>query len=705
MNLKHFKAQIRLVTDFLEEECDLFIPGLKKKVLKKREYLLKEGQRINEMISVLFTTFGLLNLFMALPLNIGILAHADAGKTTLTEQLLFESNAIDKIGYVDKGSSVSDTLSIEKERGISVLSSTISFTYNNRTINLIDTPGHIDFSAEVDRSLKILDLAILVISAVEGIQGQTMRIWESLNEREIPTLIFINKVDRIGADLDQVFESIKTEWDTLPYLWSSHDSDSTILLEQNSVEHLAECNDEFMEMYLDDALPNKEIQYAIAKEAIDKGNLTPIFTGSAKENIGTKALLNYISSVQIKSSTHKDEYALEIFKIQHHTKFGVLYHVKNYGKSVGAKTKIEHDGQTLTVNQLYKQIGHKTEQIKEIEYNDIGFITLSQPMQIGETLGLINNKKVYKPISNTHLKIQVKETDAKDYLKLSEALTILNIEDPSLNFDWDKKEKIFQINIQGEIQIEILKEIIAQRFQIDTEFKDLVIQYKETPTKQAEGFVRYWMPKPCWAILTFLIEPGELNSGVVFKSKVGVNDVSIKYQNEVKRAIPWALEQGLKGWEVTDLKITLIKGEEHQVHSNPGDFLLATPMGVLNGLELAGTDLLEPIYTVQMKFHSDELGAISSELNKMNADIGIPQFFKEHVFINACFPVSLGLKFPISFNSITSGKGRLNMKVDSYRKTNFTENKQKPFKGVHPLDEAQWILHYRGAFKADERKR
>lgn len=642
---------------------------------------------------------------MTTPLNIGILAHADAGKTTLTEQILFTSSAIKSIGSVDKGSSVSDTLKVEQERGISILSSNISFTYNHRIINLIDTPGHIDFSSEVDRSLGVLDLAILVISAVEGIQGQTIRIWECLNERNIPTLIFINKVDRIGADIEDIYASIHKEWKASPYLFQSIQQETTALLQQSSLEFLAECNDEIMDKYLEDNLPSTDVIDRIAFQEINENKLTPIFTGSAKQNLGIDNVLNYINSVIPNAIPKLDAYSLQIFKIQHHSKLGVLYHVKNYGKAVNAKTKIEVNSETITVNQLYKQFGSKVEQIQSLEPNDIGFITLSQPKQIGDVLGEEVSKHTYKSISNSHLKIQIQESDSKDYQLLSEALIVLNIEDPTLNFDWDKKEKTFQINIQGEIQIEILRETLINRFNIEADFKDLVIQYKETPSAVSEGYVRYWMPKPCWAILTFLIEPGALNSGVTFESKVGVNDVSIKYQNEVKRAIPWALEQGLKGWEVTDLKITLIKGEEHQVHSNPGDFLLATPMGVLNGLQVSGTDLLEPIYSIQMKFHSDVLGSISSELNKIKADIGIPEFIDEYVLLDAQAPVSLGLKFPIRFNSITSGKGRLAMRVDSYKKTEFTEDKRKPYKGVHPLDEAQWILHYRGAYKADERVR
>lgn len=642
---------------------------------------------------------------MTTPLNIGILAHADAGKTTLTEQLLFHSNTINTVGSVDKGSSVSDTLNIEKERGISVLSSSISFQYNQRIFNLIDTPGHIDFSAEVDRSLQVLDIAILVISAVEGIQGQTMQIWSCLKERKIPTLFFINKIDRIGAQTEDVFLSIEKEWNIFPYLWSSPDVEITDFCTQKSIENLAEFNDHVMEMYLEDSLPDTEQINNFAQQAFKGQHLFPVFTGSAKQALGTIPLLEYLSQFTFKSTILEDEYALNLYKIKHHSKLGVLYHVKNLGQPIVPKTKIDCDSQLVTVNQIYKQMGNKTEQVNILLPNDIGFVTLSEPREIGEILGQPTPINTFKQISNTHLKIQVKEIKPEDYLKLSEALTILNIEDPTLNFDWNKSEKTFQLNIQGEIQIEILKDELNHRFSLETDFKDLVIQYKETPSSVAEGYIRYWMPKPCWAILTFLIEPGEPNSGVQFESKVGVNSIRIKYQNEVKRAIPWALEQGLKGWEVTDIKITLIKGEEHQVHSNPGDFLLATPMGVLNGLQLSGTDLLEPIYHVQMKFKADELGPISSELNKMQADIGIPHFSKDEVFLKANFPVAEGLKFPIKFNSITSGKGRLNMEVNTYKKTEFTEDKQKPFKGVHPLDEAQWILHYRGAFKADERKR
>jgi ribosomal protection tetracycline resistance protein len=641
------------------------------------------------------------------PINIGILAHADAGKTSLTEQILFNAKATKQLGSVDKKSSHSDTLTVEKERGISVLNSSISFTYNNRSVNLIDTPGHIDFVSEVDKCFDVLDMAILVVSAVEGIQGQTIQIYNQLSDRKIPTILFINKIDRVGADVEAVFKDLKQELQANPYLINTSNYIESLEVNNLSYENLAEVNDDFMEAYLNETLPSTEEVKDMVLDAFKAHEIQPLFVGSAKLNEGIDDLMLYVDPIEINhQDTSSSETHFKVYKIEHDKKLGKLYHIKNLGQSIQPKTKVILENTSFTINQLFKPRGLKYETVDCIETNDIGILTLSEHLNLGAH---IKANQLFYPenssLANTCLVIELKAKQEKQYTELAEALTILDIEDPALNFIWDKTEKTFNINIQGEIQIEILTELIYQRFDIEVEFKDIQIQYKETPKQKSEGYIRYWMPKPCWAILTFEIEPGEPNSGVVFASEVGVNDVSQKYQNEIKRAIPWALEQGLYGWEVTDLKITLIKGEEHQVHSNPGDFLLATPMGILDGLKQSDTELLEPTYELSMKFNQDDLGKISTELNKMDAEIGIPEFIDQHIELKAIVPVAKALKFPIAFNSITSGKGRLTLKVNGYKKTAFSEDKVKPFKGVHPLDQAQWILHYRGAYKADERKR
>jgi ribosomal protection tetracycline resistance protein len=217
--------------------------------------------------------------------------------------------------------------------------------------------------------------------------------------------------------------------------------------------------------------------------------------------------------------------------------------------------------------------------------------------------------------------------------------------------------------------------------------------------------VRYWMPKPCWAIMTFLIEPSPLGSGVHFTSKVRTSDISVKYQNEVKRALPWSLRQGIKGWEVTDLKVTLIEGTEHIAHSNPGDFLLATPMGILRGLENTGTDLLEPMYAFQIKANQELLGPISSDMNQMSAQIEAPTFDGDFFTLTGRVSVAKSIDYGIKFRATTSGKGRLKLTLDGYEKTTPSEDKIRTYKGVSPLDEAQWILHNRGAFRAEDRRR
>jgi ribosomal protection tetracycline resistance protein len=322
---------------------------------------------------------------------------------------------------------------------------------------------------------------------------------------------------------------------------------------------------------------------------------------------------------------------------------------------------------------------------------------------VGDVLGEQMSKGQFRKLSESVLAVQAVAQDDKDYQKLGESLEILNMEDPRLDFVWCKDEREFHLKILGTIQTEVLKESLESRFAVEADFLPPKVVYKETPSKAAEGYVRYWMPKPCWAIMTFLLEPGPLGSGVTFESKVRTNDISVKYQNEVKRAIPWSLQQGIKGWDVTDIKITLLEGTEHTMHSNPGDFLLATPMGIMRGLELAGTDLLEPMYSFEIKAHQDCLGPVSSDLNQMMAQIDAPTFSGDFFTITGRVSVEKAMDYNIKFNATTSGKGRLKLTIDGYQKAESSEEKVRDFKGVSPLDEAQWILHKRGAFKADER--
>lgn len=653
--------------------------------------------------------------------TIGVLAHVDAGKTSITESLLHHSGATKSLGSVDKGSSITDGLAMEKDRGISIKASSVNFSWENCVFQLVDTPGHIDFSAEVDRSLSILDGVILVVSAKEGVQAHTLNLWESLIERKLPVIIFFNKIDRAGVAIEQVFLEFEKDVGAKlfalnypdlsdpnnPKLLSFTDCgdhiDATIL--DTSMENLTECDEAFLAHYLEGETSDLEHILEKGKQHIKTGALYGSLFGSAKLGLGIEELLNSISTLIPQPKDYVTTAAAKVFKVTFHEKKGRLAYIKSYGgilksKDVIRSQQLEKD---IKINQIFKPHLGDLVQVSELHPGEIGVITTSDSIHSGDILGTENLHDPYSKISEAVLGVQVIAKEEKQYQKLGEALEILHVEDPTLDFKWFKEEREFHLKILGPIQTEVLKENLAQRWEIEAEFHKPKVIYKEIPTKSAEGYVRYWMPKPCWAIMTFLIEPAPLGSGVSFTSNVRTSDISNKYLNEVKRAIPWSLKQGIHGYEVTDVSITLLEGSEHNVHSNPGDFLLATPMGVLRGLENAGTDLLEPMYAFEIKANQDLLGPISSDLNQMNAQIDTPVFDSDFFILEGRVSVAAAMNYAIKFNATTSGKGRLKLTLDGYKKTITTDDKIRSYKGVSPLDESQWILHMRGAFKADER--
>lgn len=658
--------------------------------------------------------------------NIGILAHVDAGKTTITENLLHLGGATRTLGSVDKGSAVTDNLSIEQQRGISVRAATVSFPWKNCQINLIDTPGHADFSAEVERVLSVLDGAIMVVSAVESVQAHTFALWEALRDLQVPTLIFVNKIDRAGADFEGVLNDLQQDLRCSPVpillpenegtneavitdAWSNQDNFSETFpnLMSSAIENLADFDDTIMEKYLDDKeLSAREIFNAIIQHS-SPGKIVPVFFGVAKNGIGMEELLNGVIQF-LPSSQQKTEAPLSamIFKIEHHKTEGQLAHVRIFEGQLASKDQVINStkARESKIGLVLKFFTGKPEITGQINAGDIGVISGLTGAEAGDILGSGNGIKKHPSLNIPVLTTLVKPELEKDYASLSEALQILNSEDPALDFKWYKEEKEMHLKMMGPMQMEVLSALLKERFGIAAIFQEPNVIYRETPASTAEGFVRYWMPKPCWAIMKFLLEPGEAGSGIVFESRVRTSDIHQKYQNEVQRTIPKALEQGIKGWEVTDIKITLIEGEDHEIHSRPGDFVLATPMGVMKGLEKAGTTLLEPILNFEIKAPEETLGNITGDLVKMRATFGTPEFMDGWFILKGTVPVATSMNYSIQFNSVTGGKGRLIFHFSGYKPCPEGEGQVRPFKGVNPLNESQWILHRRGAFKAEERK-
>ena len=646
--------------------------------------------------------------------NIGILAHVDAGKTTITENFLYLSGQTKKLGSVDEGTTQTDFLDVEKERGISVRSSNTSFDWENIKINLIDTPGHVDFSADVERVIRVMDCAVLVISAVEGVQAHTETLWNALKNLKIPTIIFINKIDRAGADVELVINEIRKELTNnlailsevsneatpnanVSFLWNNEALNDII------IEAIANTDEEVLDKYLNEHdFSFGELDKSLIK-AVNKCNLYPVLMGSAKNSIGVRELLNAVIHYLPGPVADKTKpLSAIIYKITHDKTMGQVSYVKIFNGEIRNREIIRNASQEINekVTQVRKLISNKFEDIGEVFAGDIAGICGLQNAKVGDVLGEFSDV-LPKDISlrTPLLTVQVKAENDKDYAALAEALQELSKEDPALDFEWLREDKELHVKIMGWIQIEVLEKILENRFGIKAKFDDPTVIYKETPTKIGEGYVRYWMPKPCWAIMKFLIEPGKIGSGVVYESKVSVDDVHQKYQNEVERTIPKALKQGIKGWEVTDLKITLIEGEDHQVHSNPGDFIVATPMGIMDGLTNTGTTLLEPLISFKISAIEELLGAITSDITQMRGTFESPEMDNGKFTLSGILPVATSLDFPVRLSSRSGGKAKISTRFCGYQKCSDELGHTREYKGISPLDTSKWILKARKALQ------
>ncbi|MBN2891274.1 MAG: TetM/TetW/TetO/TetS family tetracycline resistance ribosomal protection protein [Bacteroidales bacterium] len=643
--------------------------------------------------------------------NIALFAHVDAGKTTITENLLFAGGNIRLKGSVDKGTSQTDFLDIEKEKGISIRAACVSFIKNDVIINLIDTPGHIDFSSETERTMLAIDGAVIIISAAEGVQSHTETLWLLMQKLNIPTVFFINKIDRSGADTEQVVEEINkiltkntVVLQNVENEGENNASVNNIFTENNIpneiIETIVGLNENLFEKYVDEhPISHKELQLELKKN-VQNCSLFPVLFGAAKNEVGTNELLDAIIEFLPEPKSDEDKLSGFIYKIEHDKTLGKISHIRLFSGKIDKRDIVFNATQQLEekVAQIKKVYTQKYTDIEEIEQGNIAVITGFSKAKAGDIIGTGNFKKKDLLISDIPLlTVKVTAKNDADSPKLLEAFRQLTDEDPNLNMQWIVDLRELHINIKGKIQIEIITEILKTRFGIEAEFDEPAIIYKETPAKSAEGYVRYWMPKPCWAIMRFKIEPGDRNYGVFYESAVSYDKIKQRYQNQVENTIPKALKQGLKGWEVTDLKITLIDGEDHEVHTHPKDFAVATPMGIMDGLQNCDTILLEPILSFRITAPEDMLGQIAGDLNQMRATFASPKFENEKVILTGKVPAATSLDYPVVLASTTGGKGKISTKFESYQQCTLGQGKTTPFRGISPLDTAKYILHARNA--------
>lgn len=664
--------------------------------------------------------------------NIGILAHVDSGKTTLTEQLLFLTGAIRNAGSVDSGTTATDNLSVEKQRGISVRTATASTKWKDITINIIDTPGHIDFAGEVERALSALDYAVVIVSAVEGVRAHTENILKSLDAANLPRLIFINKVDRAGADVSKVLRELE-EVSAQTHLVMSHienegtENCSVTELDKEefcirATETLADISDEVAELFLDDKVLTKEKADEIIRKEISDCRLTPVAFGSAKYSVGIKELAD-ISVKYMPDSTRRetDELCGIIFKIEHDKSFGKVSHIRLFGGEIANRDEVElfapqknqiqesdavesEEKESIKekVSQIKKFCGAKSTDIGIVRSGDVAAVCglpsakngfyIGTPSQ-GETANLVN----------PFLRVKVTPADS-DPLKvptLAAALNELSDEEPYMDAKWENGQKEITISTTGKIQLEVLSNLLKERYNLSAEFSPPTVIYKETPSETGIGLSRYTMPKPCWAVVEFRIEPMPRGYGVSYHGRLPNNQCFYRYQSHIRTSFNRCLEQGLYGWEVTDFKCTLVGGEHHTIHTHPLDFFVCTPMAFMNGLVETGSTILEPLLKIRIIAPEDFSGKIFSEIIKMGGEYDSPVIRSGAVTLEAIVPVATSMDFPERLAAMTSGKAVLSQNFHGYRECNDGIEHINPRHGVNPLDRSKWILWARGAYNAE----
>lgn len=655
--------------------------------------------------------------------NIGILSHVDAGKTTATEQMLFAGGALKSPGDVNKGTTVSDRLDIEKERGVSVWSTDVSFSWKGHTINLIDTPGHADFSAEVERSLQIMDAVILIVSAVEGIQSHTFALWEALQKRQIPVIIFINKIDRHGSDFAKVVAELEKEFAIQSFVLfspvnegnagasiqkftSSSGNTTTAFLVERSVENLAGLDEKLLEMYLEGEIIPENLMLSKIKDYTTRRMLVPVIAGVAKNAVGISELLDAVFAFFPNYPDSSGNLSALVYKVEQHPTLGRLAYTRVFDGVIQVRDNIfnataNKEGKVAQIkkNNLGKLIDRQL-----IDCNDIGIITGLSDVKPGDILGNADCIPATVNLNVPMMTVEILPEDEKNFTLLANALEVMFLEDPRLGLQWHKEEKELHLHLMGKIQMEVIQRVLGQRFGVEAKFGTPTVIYKETPVKAGIGFAEYTMPKPCWAVVRMAIEPAPAGTGVVYNSQVSVDKIKQKYQNEIREAVYKSLGQGMKGWEVTDMKVTLIDGEDHEIHSRPGDFHIAVPMALMNGLMHTGTRLLEPIMSFTIHAPEALLGNITGDLHTMRGTFGTPLFDEGVVIISGKVPASTSQDYGIRLSSLSGGKARIRLSFSGYAPCSDDLGVVRPFKGINPLDRSRWILHARGAFKADERR-
>lgn len=601
-------------------------------------------------------------------LTLGILAHVDAGKTTLSEALLFTAGAIRKAGRVDKKDAFLDNYELERERGITIFSKQAVFSYEDLRITLLDTPGHVDFSTEMERTLQVLDAAVLLISAADGVQSHTRTLWKLLESYQVPVFLFVNKMDQPGADQEKILAGIQNQLsgncvDFTPLVGTAATESKGAALEadmQEAMEAVAICDEELLNSFLTDGRISQE-QF---REKIAERKVFPCLFGSALRLQGIEALLSAIAAYA-PEKTYPEAFGARVFKVTRDSQGSRLTHMKITGGTLKAKMELTcAEDKTEKVNQIRVYSGERFEAVNEAVAGSVCAVTGLLGTMAGQGLGM--EKNLESPFLTPVLSYCLLLPEGTDPMAVMPKLKELEEEDPALSFTWEEELKEIHVHVMGEVQMEILKVLIRERFGLEIAFGKGRIVYKETIADTVEG-VGHFEPLRHYAEVHLLLEPGEPGSGLQFEADCSEDILARNWQRLILTHLEEKQHRGvLTGSAITDMKITLVSGRAHQKHTEGGDFRKATYRAVRQGLMEAMSVLLEPYYEFRLEIPEEMTGRAMTDMEKLFADFTLTERAEGRCVLTGCAPVETMRDYQKEVYAYTRGQGSLTVRLKGY---------------------------------------
>ena len=585
-------------------------------------------------------------------LNVGLLAHVDAGKTTLSESILYQSGTIRNLGRVDHQDAFLDTDEMERERGITIFSKQAVLTWKDTEITLLDTPGHVDFSAEMERVLQVLDCAVLVISGADGVQGHTETLWKLLTRYGIPVFLFVNKMDQEGTDCGKLLAELKSRFSEGCIDFGRVETGA-----EEAIEEIAVCDEQTMEEYLEKG----SVAVASIRRLVAERKIFPCYFGSALHLQGVEELMNGICTYQMQKE-YPAVFGAKVYKIARDGQGNRLTYLKVTGGTLKVKDVIGENGDK--VNQIRVYSGEKYELLSEADAGKVCAVTGLAETYPGQGLGAEKDSEL--PILEPVLTYRIILPDDCNVHTMLRDLKLLEEEEPELHIVWIEKSQEIHVQLMGDVQIEILQRIIKERFGVLVEFGEGSIVYKETIAAPVEG-VGHFEPLRHYAEVHLRLEPGERGSGIQFDSECSEDVLDRNWQRLVLTHLEEKEHKGvLTGSVITDMKITLTSGKAHLKHTEGGDFRQATYRAVRQGLKKAESILLEPYYEFRIELPSENVGRAMTDIQNRFGKFEAPETLGERTILTGIAPVSTFSGYQKDVIAYTGGRGRISLTLKGY---------------------------------------